>query len=335
MQWTAVVVLPTPEGPSSSVLVPRVRPPPSIRSSCDRARSDLVVVDRRAMARSDQAREDGDPAGVEDEVVQAALELLAAHLDDAQAPALGAELLDRLLEADDAVRDAVQLQVARLRGLVVEQQHGARAGREELLERQHLAPVAERVLREQAHLRQAVEDDAHRRDAIDLRRQRADRLAELDLRRVEDRLLGVGIAAALVGQLEDVDAVERPAVRADDGGELLGGLGERDVEAALAAPRRPRSGSAARTSSCRYPAFPRAGRRGCASARRRGSRRAPRRRSRREARPRATRAFSARACDGVDRVVHGTPSIAGRRERPKPGRACAARQREDMGPSFL
>ena len=57
--------------------------------------------------------------------MQATAELLAAHLDDAQASALGAELLDRLLEADDAVRDAVQLQVPRLRGLVVEQQHGA------------------------------------------------------------------------------------------------------------------------------------------------------------------------------------------------------------------
>ena len=215
MQCTAVVVLPTPEGPSSSVLVPRVRPPPSIWSSSIEPVPTWLVVDRRAMARSDQAREDGDPPGVEDEVVQAALELLAAHLDDAQAPALGAVTAaiacSRLMTP---CADAVQLQVARLRGLVVEQQHGARAGREELLERQHLAPVAQRVLREQAHLRQAVEDDAHRRDAIDLRRQRADRLAELDLRRIEDRLLGVGIATALVGQLEDVDAVERPAVRA-------------------------------------------------------------------------------------------------------------------------
>src|SRR5204863_2222722 len=51
----------------------------------------------------------------------------------------------------------------------------------------------------------------------------------------EDRLLSVRISPALVGQLEDVDAIERPAVRVDDCLELLGGLGQRDVKAPLAA----------------------------------------------------------------------------------------------------
>jgi len=138
------------------------------------------------MARGDEAGEDGDAPGVEDVVVQASLELLAAHLDDAQAPALGAVLLDRLLEADDPVRDAMQLQVAGIGGLVVKKKHGARPGREVLLERQHLAAVAERILGQQAHFRQAVEDHANRRGAVDLRGQGPYRFAELDLRRIEN-----------------------------------------------------------------------------------------------------------------------------------------------------
>ncbi len=162
-----------------------------------------------------------------------ALELLAAHLDDAQAPPLGAEILRALLQADDAVRDAVQLKVARIGRLVVEQQHGARAVREEVLQREDLAPVAQRILCQQAHLGQAVEDDAVRLDSFDLRRDAADRLAELDFGRVEDRLLGIRVAARAVDQLEHVDAVERPAVRRDHRLQFLCRFGQRDVEAAL------------------------------------------------------------------------------------------------------
>ena len=48
-------------------------------------------------------------------------------------------------------------------GLVVEQQDGAVALREEVLQRQHLAAVAQRVLRQQAQLGQAVDHHPHRR----------------------------------------------------------------------------------------------------------------------------------------------------------------------------
>ena len=58
--------------------------------------------------------------------------------------------------------NAAQLQVARLGGLVVEQQHGAVLAREAVLERQDLPAVAQRGLRQEAQLRQAVQDQPRR-----------------------------------------------------------------------------------------------------------------------------------------------------------------------------
>ena len=56
----------------------------------------------------------------------------------------------------------MQLQVARLGGLVVEQQHGAAMAGEAVLQREDLPTVAQRGLRQQAQLRQAVEDEPRR-----------------------------------------------------------------------------------------------------------------------------------------------------------------------------
>ena len=81
-------------------------------------------------------------------------------LHDAHPAARAAVVERQLLEQDDAVRQALQLQVAAARGEVVEQQHRAVAAGEELLERENLAAVAQRLARQQPHLRQRVEDDA-------------------------------------------------------------------------------------------------------------------------------------------------------------------------------
>ena len=60
----------------------------------------------------------------------------AAELGDAQPPSLGAELGGELLQPDDTMLDAVQLEVALLRRAIVEKPHGALPAAEELLQGQ-------------------------------------------------------------------------------------------------------------------------------------------------------------------------------------------------------
>ena len=52
------------------------------------------------------------------------------------------------------MRDALHLQVTRASGTVIQQQHGGRAPRKELLQVQNLPPVAQGRLREHTHLGQ-------------------------------------------------------------------------------------------------------------------------------------------------------------------------------------
>ena len=156
----------------------------------------------RVMFGGDQPRKHREAAAFEDEIVIAAAKLDAAHLDHAQPPSFRAEFLGGLLKRDHAVGDAVQLQVVRVGCPVVQHQHGAIAAGEELLQRQDLAPVAQRVLRQQPHFRQAVEDDPRRAQLLDALHHFAGRLAQLDFRGMQDRLLAVGIELALVDQFE-------------------------------------------------------------------------------------------------------------------------------------
>ena len=89
----------------------------------------------------DQAREDLQAAPFDDEIMEAAPEGDPAHLDHAQAAALGAVIDGELLEVDDSMRDRMELEVVLHRRQVVEQDDRAVSGREEVLERQHLAPM--------------------------------------------------------------------------------------------------------------------------------------------------------------------------------------------------
>ena len=190
-----------------------------------------------------------------DVVVIAAAELHAAVLDDAQPPALGAVLGIQLLEQDDAVRDALHLQVVVGRRHVVEQQHRALARREELLQRQNLAAIAQRVAGQQPQLRQRVEHHARRLAADRRRRGSACVVAASSISDGWNIVFcSSGSSAPPAGASSRiVDAVEPPAVRFGDGPELLLGFGQRDVQHRLAA-RRPPSGTAARASSCPNPA---------------------------------------------------------------------------------
>jgi hypothetical protein len=132
------------------------------------------------------------------------------------------------------VRDAVQLQVVVVGAAVVQQQDGTAATGEECFESQHLAAIAQRVLRQQAHFRQAVEDHAGRLQLLDRGHHAPSGLAQFDLGRMQDRLLGLGTQPFFGHQFEHLHALEGPSVRSRDGPELGRGFRERDVQALLA-----------------------------------------------------------------------------------------------------
>ena len=251
--------LPVPAGPRISMLEPRSTPPPSsafelraCRSAARRALEAGPVLGR------DQPRKDLHAAGLDDEVVVAAAERLAAILDDPQPPPLGAVVGRQLLQPDHAVRDAVHGLVGRLGGQVVEHQHGRVVPGEIVLQRQDLAAVAQRALRQQADLRQAVEHDPVRLHAA-----RPPRRSAWSSRRARGRTNRAGSAAgprragfpaAPARRSRSPSSVQPCEARA--GAQLVLGLGQGDVERRARRPPRRPSGTAARSSSCRCPGLP-------------------------------------------------------------------------------
>ncbi len=95
-----------------------------------------------AVLRGDQSWENGETAPDDGKIVISVPKIGAAKFHHPHPAARGAVNRSPLLERDDAMDDALQLEVGRLGGLVVEQNHGALATDEELLQRQDLAPVA-------------------------------------------------------------------------------------------------------------------------------------------------------------------------------------------------
>ena len=121
-------------------------------------------------------------------------------------------------------------------GHVVEQQHGAAAPAEELLQRQNLAPVAQRRAREQPQLGQRIEDHTRGLDLVDIGQDRQRLLRQLHLGRMEDRVLLLRLQRILGRQqLAHVDAGQVPTVSLRHAAELLGRFRQRDVEHLLAA----------------------------------------------------------------------------------------------------
>ncbi len=188
-----------------------------------------------AMLGRDQARIDLQPALADDEVVVATAELDAAHLDDPQTPAFGAIVDGQLLQQDDPMGNRVQLQVAHFRGLVIEQDHRAAAGGEEVLECQHLPAIAQRALRQQSHFRKAVEDHPCRVGFADAVEHLLGGFAELHFRRVQHGQLQLRIEAGFrADQFEHINAIQAPAVPLGHQLQLCLGFRQRHVEHALA-----------------------------------------------------------------------------------------------------
>ena len=115
---------------------------------------------------------------------------------------------------NDAVGDAMDRPVGGLGGQVVEQQDGGLVPREIMLEREDLTTIAQRALREQANLRQAVDDHAHGLEPLDGLENSLNGFAELEVGRIEQALVVVRVEHAFRrNQFEDHQVVaNRPAV---------------------------------------------------------------------------------------------------------------------------
>ena len=162
----AIVDLPVPAGPSSSVLVPAGSPPPSNTSSRALPLGKSCSTNSVTCSAATRRGKTSSPPRANREVVITAAKRHAAQLADAQPAPLGAVLIRELLEHDDAVRDALQLIVFRPAGAIVEHQDRAVAAGEILLQRENLPAIAQRILRDQPQLRQRVDDDALRPQVI-------------------------------------------------------------------------------------------------------------------------------------------------------------------------
>lgn len=90
-----------------------------------------------------QTRKDVHAAGADHIVMIAAAEGAAAHLEHAQTTAFGAIGDHHRLQADHAMDQTVQIGIVHLLGQIVDDHERAVALGEEMLERQHLAAVAE------------------------------------------------------------------------------------------------------------------------------------------------------------------------------------------------
>ena len=132
-------------------------------------------------------------------VVEAGAELLAAVLGDDDPAARRAVVGVLLFQPDDRVGNALDLQVLVDGGQVVEQQDGTHPAREELLECQYLAPVAQRRAGHEPQFGQRIEHHPGRPQLLDIGQDAQGGLAELDLGGVEHRVLLVRFQRVLRG----------------------------------------------------------------------------------------------------------------------------------------
>jgi len=132
------------------------------------------------MVGGDEPREDRQAAPPDNEVVITSTVRLSAELQDTQPPPLGAVLGRQLLQRHDAVHDALQLQVGRLGGFIIEQEDGALAADEELLEGEDLPTVTKGILGQKPHFGKRVNDDSGRLAPLDLGQDRLGRQPQLD-----------------------------------------------------------------------------------------------------------------------------------------------------------
>ena len=120
-KFSAKVDLPTPAAPDEEGVGAAFEPAPQ-------QLVDVGVAAGRQVAGEDLVMLGGDEPGMyrqtppfDGEVVEAAAELDAAHLDDAKATALGAIIHGELLQQHDAVRDRMELEIVLVSRQIVEQ----------------------------------------------------------------------------------------------------------------------------------------------------------------------------------------------------------------------
>src|SRR3982751_2556285 len=129
-----------------SVLVPGSRPPPEQGVELGHTAREGLLPKGPVMLGGDQAGKDLQATTPDHEVMVAAPEVHASHLDDPNAPPLRPVSGSKLLEMDDGVAETVQVQVVLMGRQVVEQQYGRVVEQEKVLEREDLAAVAQRPL---------------------------------------------------------------------------------------------------------------------------------------------------------------------------------------------
>ena len=201
------------------VLVPVSTPPPK-RSSNSANPLGTLFRSKPGLCSAAMSRGiDVDAAGLDGVVVESLAVGGAAKLAHFQAAALDSEIALQTLHHDDAVRDALQLEiVAAFGGPVVKQQDGAVSAGEVAFEGEDLAAVFQRVASEHAQLGQGVKDDALWPGLVHLVEDGGDGVGKLHLRRMEDGVLGFG-AEVVLGRhhLEDherigsaIHAIRRP-----------------------------------------------------------------------------------------------------------------------------
>jgi hypothetical protein len=95
--------------------------------------------------------------------MKAAPEIAAAHLEDPKPPALRPVLKRVMFQPDHPMDEAMQVQIVGLISEIVQEQHRATLLGKKVLERDHLAAIAQRILRQQANFRQTIELGATRR----------------------------------------------------------------------------------------------------------------------------------------------------------------------------
>ena len=124
----------------------------------------------------------------------------------------------------------------RVAGEIVEHHDRRAATRKVMLQRQHLPPVAQRALRKQPNLGQAVDDDPLGLVLLDRLENALGRFAELEVGRIEQALLLILVEQALRGDelVNPQRIVEFPTVGTCARTQLLLRLRQSDVQPALA-----------------------------------------------------------------------------------------------------
>jgi hypothetical protein len=185
---------------------------------------------------SDEAGKDVQAAGTDDVVVVTLAKRRAAEFADLDAAAFDAVILIEALHDNDAVGDALELEIGSVAGgAVVEEKDGAVAAGEMALHGQNLAAVFKGIAGEHAQLGERIEYEALRLNVVDLFQDGSDGIGKLDFGGVEDGVLGFGLEVVLGGnELGNGERAGRPTVRSCDLDEFLFRFGERDVKDAFA-----------------------------------------------------------------------------------------------------